>query len=92
MFKLYSRIADHETILECWASSTKHPDAMFFFSEFEKSEWVEKNAYIVPWIYECASKMIFPYHAFQLAEWGSNLYRIDRENDFIRVKERVSAG
>lgn len=92
MFKLYSRIADHETILECWGSSTKHPDVRFFFSEFEKSKWVESNAYIVPWIYECASKMIFPYHAFQLAEWGSNLYRIDRENDFIRIKERVSAG
>lgn len=92
MFKLYSRIADHETILECWGSSTKHPDVRFFFSEFEKSKWVESNAYIVPWIYECASKMIFPYHAFQLVEWGSNLYRIDRENDFIRIKERVSAG
>lgn len=79
MFKLYSRIADHETILECWASSTKHPDARFFFSEFEKSKWVESNAYIVPWIYECASKMIFPYHAFQLAEWGSSLYRTHKD-------------
>ncbi len=90
MFKLYSRIADHETILECWGSSTKHPDVRFFFSEFEKSKWVESNAYIVPWIYECASKMIFPYHAFQLAEWGSYLYKIERENDFVRAKERVS--
>jgi hypothetical protein len=76
MFKLYSRIADHETILECWASSTKHPDARFFFSEFEKSKYFDEDAYIVPWIYECASKMMWPYHAFKLAEWGSSLYRV----------------
>lgn len=79
MFKLYSRIADHETILECWESSTKHFDARFFFSEFEKTEYFDEDAYIVPWIYECASKMIWPDYAFKLAEWGSSLYRAYRD-------------
>jgi hypothetical protein len=28
----------------------------------------------VPWIYECASKLNFPYHAYELAKWGTDLY------------------
>ena len=90
MFKLYSRIADHETVLECWASSTKHPDARFFFSEFEKSKYFDEDAYIVPWIYECASKMMWPYHAFKLAEWGSELYRNKRNLDYAEIQQRLA--
>ena len=33
MYKLYSRISDHETVLELWEASTKHPDSIFFFSD-----------------------------------------------------------
>lgn len=90
MFKLYSRIADHETILECWGSSTKHPDARFFFSEFKKSKYFDEDAYIVPWIYECASKMMWPYHAFKLAEWGSELYRNKRNFDYAEIQQRLA--
>ena len=73
-YKLYSRISDHETILELWGSSTKHPDSVFYFSDFVLSEWFEPEDQIVPWLFECASKMNFPYHAYSLARWACRAY------------------
>ena len=54
MFKLYSRISDHETVLELWGASTKHPDSVFYFSDFKPSGWFDKVDQVVPWIFECA--------------------------------------
>ncbi len=34
MYKLYSRLADRETVLELWGGSTKHPDITFTFSDY----------------------------------------------------------
>lgn len=73
-YKLYSRISDHETILELWGASTKHPDSIFFFSDFQLSEWFEPEDQIVPWLFECASKLNFPYHAYSLARWACDAY------------------
>lgn len=74
MYKLYSRLSDHETVFEVWGGSTKHPDSIFFFSNFKKSEWVSENAQIFQWLLECASKMNFPFHAKEITnfamEWG----------------------
>lgn len=77
-YKLYSRLDDHETILELWGGSTKHPDAMFFLSDFTLCEWFEPTSQIVPWIFECASKLNFPVHAYFLARWACKLYEIER--------------
>ena len=74
MYKLYSRISDHETVLELWGASTKHPDSMFFFSEFKPSPWFDKVDQIVPWIFECASKMNWPIHSYELAKWACMIY------------------
>lgn len=74
-FKLYSRIEDHETVLECWGASTKHPDSVFYFSDFKKTHWFDEKDQILPWILECASKMMWPIHAYQLASWGCELYQ-----------------
>lgn len=71
MIKLYSRISDHDTVLELWGGSTKHPDSIFHFSEFQKSDWVsEEESQIFQWILECASKLNFPFHAMELAEFA----------------------
>lgn len=78
MYKLYSRLSDHETVLECWGASTKHPDSVFFFSQFETTRWVDKQDQIVPWLLECASKMVWPYHAYDLAQWACNIYKTIR--------------
>lgn len=74
MYKLYSRISDHETILELWGASTKHPDSVFFFSEFEPSPWFDRIDQIVPWLLECASKMNWPIHSYELAKWACMIY------------------
>lgn len=79
MYKLYSRISDHETVLELWGASTKHPDSVFFFSDFELCPWIEPEWQIVPWIFECASKLNLPIHAYELARWGCRLYDFDRD-------------
>lgn len=74
MYKLYSRLSDRETVLECWGASTKHPDCVFLFSKFILSEWFEPEDQIFPWLLECASKMNFPYHAYELSKWACERY------------------
>ena len=74
MYKLYSRISDHETILELWGASTKHPDSVFRFSDFHLCEWFEPEDQIIPWLFECASKLTFPFHSYELARWACNAY------------------
>ena len=74
MYKLYSRLFDHETVLELWGASTKHPDSMFFFSNFKLCDWFEPKDQIIPWIFECASKLNIPYHSYELAKWACNIY------------------
>ena len=77
MYKLYSRINDHKTILELWGGSTKHPDSIFRFSNFKLSDWATPELQIVPWILECASKLNIPYHSYELAKWAIDLYEME---------------
>lgn len=70
MYKLYSRVNDKDTIFEVWGGSTKHPDCRFFFSDFEKSNWCDEIHQIFPWLLECASKMNFPFHSYQIAKFA----------------------
>ena len=62
--------------LEVWASSTKYPDAKFYFSDFNKSEWVVEKHQVFQWLLECASKMRFPSTAKQIAEIAFEKYVI----------------
>lgn len=73
-FQLYSRLSDHETILELWASSTHHPDVRFYFSDFNTTSLVPKKDQVFPWILECASKLTYPSHSYKLTSWAINLY------------------
>lgn len=77
-YRLYSRLSDHETVLELWGASTKHPDSIFYFSDFQLCDWFPREEQIVPWIFECASKMCFSYHAYSLAKWACTAYEISR--------------
>lgn len=70
MIKLYSNIATHKTILELWGGSTKHPDSVFHFEDFELSPYANPEAQIFQWILECASLLNFPFHARKLAEFA----------------------
>lgn len=77
-YKLYSRLKDHETVLELWGASTKHPDSIFYFSDFHLSEWFRPEDQTMQWIFECASKMIFSYHAYALSKWACDAYEDTR--------------
>lgn len=73
-YVLYSRISDHETVFEAWAASTKHPDSRFEFGKFKKCEYFDDVDQIVPWILECASKMVFPHHSVEMAKFALELF------------------
>jgi hypothetical protein len=76
MYELYSRVATKETVLEIWGGSTKHPDSVFYFSNFKKVNFINPYFQIPQWIFECASKMTFPFHAKPLAEFGLEAYNL----------------
>ena len=77
-YELYSRISDHETVFEIWGASTKHPDSVFYFSNFKLCDWFEPEVQIVPWLLECASKMNWPVHAYCVAKWACDAYEASR--------------
>ena len=72
MIKLYSNLETHDTYLELWGASTKHPDSVFQFSNFKKTELLPDEVQIFQWILECASKLTWPFHAKELAEFAIN--------------------
>ncbi len=57
-------------ILELWGGSTKHPDSRFFFSDFQKNDFLDDECQVFQWLLECASKLTFPFHAEQLARYA----------------------
>ena len=89
--KLYSRISDHETILELWASSTKHPDSVFYFSDFEIPKGFEGDLsdpiFIYQWLIECASKLTWWFHTRELVDFANESFDEFDEN-FRKMKKR----
>lgn len=73
-YVLYSRLSDKETVFETWGASTKHPDAIFHFSDFTKTAFIPAKDQVLPWLLECASKMTFPMHSAWIAMWALELY------------------
>lgn len=68
IYKCYDENGKEDLTLEVWNSSTKYPDAKFYFSDFNLSEWVDQEHQVFQWLLECASKMRFPSTAKQIAE------------------------
>lgn len=89
MIKLYSNVKTKDTILELWGASTKHPDSRFFFSKFEKSLWVDDHQQIFQWLLECASKLNFPFHAYQLMKFAENYFETDKDKYDLEVILRM---
>ena len=73
-YVLYSRIDTRDTYLELWGASTKHPDSMFRFSDFNTCDWFPKDRQIFQWILECASKMTWPIHARALCDFAIEVW------------------
>lgn len=68
IYECYNENNEKTLTLEVWASSTKYPDAKFYFEDFNKSEWCAEEHQVFQWLLECASKMRFPTTAKQIAE------------------------
>ena len=74
IYKCYDENNNEDLTLEVWSSSTKYPDAKFYFSDFNKSEWVAVEHQVFQWLLECASKMRFPTTAKQIADLAYEKY------------------
>ena len=74
IYKCYDENNNENLTLEVWSSSTKYPDAKFYFSDFNLSEWVSKEHQVFQWLLECASKMRFPSTAKEIAELAFENY------------------
>ena len=72
--ELYSRLSDHETVFEVWGASTKHPDVSFSFSNFNKSPLGDDEFQIFAWLLECASKMLFDFSCYRIADFAMGLH------------------
>ena len=68
--KVFYKHEKYGYILELWGASTKHPDSVFYFEDFQKNEIFTDEEQLFQWICECASKLAFPPHAVSLIEWG----------------------
>jgi hypothetical protein len=74
IYECYDENNKKDLTLEVWASSTKHPDAKFYFSDFSKSQWCSEEYQIFQWLLECASKMNFPTTAKEIADIAYEKY------------------
>ena len=72
--KLYSRISDHNTILELWGASTKHPDSRFNYSSFKKVDFISDEVQIYQWLLECASRLTWWFYAKDLVDFANEYY------------------
>ena len=74
IYECYDENNKKDLTLEIWSSSTKYPDAKFYFSDFKKSLWVNDEHQVFQWLLECASKMSFPSTAKQIADLAYEKY------------------
>lgn len=79
IYKCYGLMDDkgyckEDITLELWGASTKHPDSKFYFSDFKKSPFIDEEHQVFQWLLECASKLTFPFHAKELAEYALKNY------------------
>ena len=72
---------EHGYILELWGASTKHPDSIFYFSNFKKSPYIDDKHQVFQWLCECASKLNFPFHAENLIKYAWDNWRTWREDE-----------
>lgn len=58
----------HGYVCELWGSSTKHPDSIFYFDDYEKSDLLEDKYQVFQWLLECSSKLLYPMSSYSLAK------------------------
>lgn len=75
-YRLYSDIDTKETYFESWGASTKHPDSIYRFSDYENKasidETFEFNCY--QWLAYIASNCLWSFHSVNLMKWVISLF------------------
>ncbi len=87
-YVLYSNVETHETYLEIWGASTKHPDERFRFSDWLENEISEQyrhfynfnNAWI-QWLSYIASIQTFPHTTRRMLLWLTDIIRYRDKKD-----------
>lgn len=70
--KIVLKKTENDYILELWGASTKHPDSMFRYSEWEdKISFIENKYQVYQWLLYCASRLNFPLHAKSLVDYAN---------------------
>ena len=61
---------DKDYVCELWGASTKHPDSIFYYSDFKKFDFFCDQVQVFQWLLEVASKLKFPFHAKELVDYA----------------------
>lgn len=83
--KLYSRLDNHDTVIEIWGASTKHPDVVFTLDKkgcrktgFKNNplcdRWAPTNIY--QWLCSVQGALLFPINSLSLL-MNRILYKYD---------------
>ena len=71
---------EHGYVCELWGASTKHPDSVFYFDRFKKSDLFDDEMQVFQWLLECASKLTWPMHAKDLVDQAiADWYPMDKD-------------
>ena len=79
VYECYGEMNEHgvcekDLTLELWGGSAKYPNSKFYFSDFKKRPFVDEKHQVFQWLLECASKLLLPMHAKELAEYALKNY------------------
>lgn len=62
---------ENDYVCELWGASTKHPDSIFYYSDWEdKSPYFEDKYQVFQWLLWIASRRQFPFHAKELVDYA----------------------
>lgn len=71
VYECYDENNRKDWTCELWGASTKHPDAKFYFSEWEdKTPFIEEGYQVFQWLLWIASRRLWPSHAKEVAEFA----------------------
>jgi hypothetical protein len=72
---------ENDLVCECWGGSTKHPDTVYHFSDFEKSPYVIDIYQVFQWLCEIASKQMFVPHAVEIMDYAYKNWNLWEKTD-----------
>lgn len=75
MIKVIYNAEKKDYRLELWEASTKHPDSVFWYSDFKKVDFIEDKYQVYQWLLYCASMLTFPFHAMELVDYANEHWR-----------------